>query len=244
MKTKRILVKISGEGLSEKADNRLIDERKLQEIASQIKTIHSMGVEIGIVVGGGNFWRGNSNVSNYERNAADYIGMLATIMNGIALKSVFEQNQIPVTVFSSLVIDEKVCSFYSVSAVLECFRQGKVAIFVGGTGRPFFTTDTCTALCASEIGADIILVGKHNVDGVYDKDPAHFPDAQRFASLSFKDLITKNLQVMDLSSATLLQNSSIVVYVFDVRSQNAFVKALEGTLTKTVISRDSLIKFY
>lgn len=168
--------------------------------------------------------------------------MLATVMNGLALKSVFEKKQIPVTVFSSVLIDEKVCSNYSVSAVLECFRQGRVAIFVGGTGRPFFTTDTCAALCALEIKADVILVGKHNVDGVYDKDPAHFSDAKRFVSLSFQDLITRNLQVMDLSSITLLQNSSVALYLFNVKTKNAFVEALEGKLTKTIISRDSPTK--
>ncbi|TNK94862.1 UMP kinase, partial [Mycoplasmopsis pullorum] len=172
MKYKRILIKLSGEGLVNKEKHLAIDYGLVSNIAKQLKQIVEMGIQVSIVIGGGNFWRGASAAKNgIPRNRADYIGMLATIMNGLALQSGFEQEGLAVRVQSSINIDAKVAENYVNEKTIKYLNDGEVVIFVGGTGRPFFTTDTAATLYASEIGAEAILMGKNKVEGIYDSDP-------------------------------------------------------------------------
>lgn len=172
IKYKRILIKLSGEGFANKEKNLAIDFELVAKIASQLKIIIEKGVQVSIVVGGGNFWRGVSAEKNgIPRNRADFIGMLATEMNALALQSGFEKAGLKARVQSSINIDQKVAENYINEKTLKYLNNGEVVIFAGGTGRPYFTTDTAATLFAAEIKAEVILMGKNKVDGVYDSDP-------------------------------------------------------------------------
>lgn len=181
IKYKRILIKLSGEGFANKEKNLAIDFELVAKIASQLKIIIEKGVQVSIVVGGGNFWRGVSAEKNgIPRNRADFIGMLATEMNALALQSGFEKAGLKARVQSSINIDQKVAENYINEKTLKYLNNGEVVIFAGGTGRPYFTTDTAATLFAAEIKAEVILMGKNKVDGVYDSDPKKNENAKHF----------------------------------------------------------------
>lgn len=161
--------------------------------------------------------------------------MLATVMNGLALLSALEAVGVRSKVFSSLNVDPKICLTFNINGVLESFNSGEVVLLVGGTGRPFFSTDTATSLFASEVGAEIILMGKNGVDGVYDMDPSSSEDAKRFDEISYNELIKRNLKIMDPSCASMLRDSGIETFVFDVADKDAFVRVIKGNITRTRI---------
>ncbi|MHA3859348.1 UMP kinase [Mycoplasma sp. Z463D] len=236
IKYKRILIKLSGEGFANKEKHLAIDYDLVSNIAHQLKEVVSQGVEVSIVIGGGNFWRGASAEKNgINRNRADYIGMLATIMNGLALCSGFEQVGLKARVQSSLNIDQRVAENYVNEKTLKYLEQGEVVIFVGGTGRPFFTTDTAATLYASEIGAEVILMGKNGTDGVYDSDPKKNPNARRYDTVTYDEILEKKLQVMDLTATSMARDNNINLIVFNLLEENSIVRALEGTITHTVV---------
>lgn len=236
MPYKRILIKLSGEGLVSKDKNLAIDYQMVKTIALQIKKLLEKKIQIALVVGGGNFWRGISAEKNgISRNRADYIGMLATIMNGLALQSGFESLAISARVMSSLEIDQRICEKYVKEKADNYLKSGKVVIFVGGTGRPFFTTDTASALFASEIEAEIILMGKNGVDGVYDCDPKIHENAIHYPKLKYEEIISKNLKVMDLTSVTMCQENKIKLLIFNIKKENAILEAIEGKIKKTLV---------
>lgn len=236
MSYKRILIKLSGEGLVDKSKNLSIDYKLVENIAYQIKEIVDMGIEVSIVIGGGNFWRGSSAAKNgIPRNRADYIGMLATIMNGLALRSGFEQIGLKTRVQSSVSIDPKVAEIYVNEKTLKYLRCGEVVVFVGGTGRPYFTTDTAATLYASEINADVILMGKNNVRGVYDSDPKTNPKAKRFDRITYDEMLGRKLQVMDLTATSMARDNNISLIVFDITEKNSIVRAVKGEITHTKV---------
>ncbi|MHA0272956.1 UMP kinase [Mycoplasma sp. 48589B] len=236
IKYKRILIKLSGEGFANKEKHLAIDYDLVSNIAHQLKEVVSQGVEVSIVIGGGNFWRGASAEKNgINRNRADYIGMLATIMNGLALCSGFEQVGLKARVQSSLNIDQRVAENYVNEKTLKYLEQGEVVIFVGGTGRPFFTTDTAATLYASEIGAEVILMGKNGTDGVYDSDPKKNPNARRYDTVTYDEILEKKLQVMDLTATSMARDNNINLIVFNLLEENSIVRALEGTITHTEV---------
>ncbi|MFV8470032.1 UMP kinase [Mycoplasma sp. VS424B] len=238
IKYKRILIKLSGEGFANKEKHLAIDYDLVSKIAHQLKEVVSQGVEVSIVIGGGNFWRGASAEKNgINRNRADYIGMLATIMNGLALCSGFEQVGLKARVQSSLNIDQRVAENYVNEKTLKYLEQGEVVIFVGGTGRPFFTTDTAATLYASEIGAQVILMGKNGTDGVYDADPKKNPSAKRYDTVTYDEILEKKLQVMDLTATSMARDNNINLIVFNLLEENSIVRALEGTITHTEVTK-------
>ncbi|MFV8401089.1 UMP kinase [Mycoplasma sp. 005V] len=238
IKYKRILIKLSGEGFANKEKHLAIDYDLVSKIAHQLKEVVSQGVEVSIVIGGGNFWRGASAEKNgINRNRADYIGMLATIMNGLALGSGFEQVGLKARVQSSLNIDQRVAENYVNEKTLKYLEQGEVVIFVGGTGRPFFTTDTAATLYASEIGAQVILMGKNGTDGVYDSDPKKNPNAKRYDTVTYDEILEKKLQVMDLTATSMARDNNINLIVFNLLEENSIVRALEGTITHTEVTK-------
>lgn len=233
---KRILIKLSGEGLANKENGLSIDPKNVDGIAKQIKKLLEDKYQIGIVVGGGNFWRGESAAKNgIPRNRADYIGMLATIMNALAVQSGFQQLGIKTRVMSSLNVDSKVAENYVNEKAIQALVSGEVVIFAGGTGRPFFTTDTASALVASEISAELILMGKNGVNGVYDSDPKTNPNAKKFDKLTYDEILSKGLKVMDSTAASMARDNDIKLIVFDITKDEALVKAVKGTIDCTIV---------
>ena len=230
-KYRRVLLKISGEVLAgEKGSG--IDPDVTRNVCEQIKEVHDMGVQVAVVVGGGNFWRGRSS-GDMDRATADYMGMLATVMNTMALQDTMRSIGAPCRAMTALEIRE-VAEPYARLRALAHLENGDIVVFGGGTGSPFFTTDTAAALRASEIGADVILLAK-NVDAVYDSDPDENPDAKKFDHLSHMDLVEKNLKVMDLTAATLCSDNHIKIHVFALAEGGNIKRAVLGEKIGTII---------
>lgn len=222
MKKKRILLKLSGEALSG-SKGYGIDFEKVIEIAKEVKDCLDMGFSIAIVVGGGNFWRGKAN-DFMERQTSDYIGMLATTMNALALQDAFRQIDVPVRVETAIEM-RKVAEFYLREKCEKHLEKGRVVIFGCGTGNPFFSTDTAAALRAAEINADI-LVKATNVDGIYDKDPKKYKDAKLIKETTYNEVLNKKLKVMDLTAITLCMEESIPIIVFNINKPGMLKQAL------------------
>ncbi|WP_036430842.1 UMP kinase [Mycoplasmopsis felis] len=238
IKYKRILIKLSGEGFANKEKHLAIDNDLVKRIALQLKEIVNKGIQVSIVIGGGNFWRGASAEKNgIPRNRADYIGMLATIMNGLALRSGFELVGLKSRVQSSLNMDQKVAENYINEKTIKYLKDGEVVIFVGGTGRPFFTTDTAATLYASEIGAEVILMGKNGTDGVYDSDPRKNNKAIRYDKITYDEILEKKLQVMDLTATSMARDNNINLIIFNLLEDNSIIRALEGSITHTEVTK-------
>ncbi|MGL6125031.1 MAG: UMP kinase [Metamycoplasmataceae bacterium] len=238
MKYKRILLKLSGEWLSNKEKSLLIDYSLIDNIAIQLKKLREQNIEIAIVIGGGNFWRGASAEKNgIPRNRADYIGMLATTMNALALQSGFEKHGLKCRIQSSINIDPKVAENYITEKANKYLVSGEVVVFSAGTGRPYFTTDTAATLVASEIGADIILLGKNKTKGIYDSDPNVNKDAKRYTKISYDEILKMNLKVIDATAATMARDNNIDALVFDIGEENAILNVLNGKGLFTKVSR-------
>lgn len=218
---KRVLLKLSGESLA--GDTGFgIQDRTVKEIAAAIAEVRRRGVEIALVVGGGNFWRGRSN-PGMDRVTADHIGMLATSMNALAVSDALEQDGVPTRVMNAVEMN-KICEPYIRKRAIRHLEKGRVVIFAGGTGSPFFTTDSAAALRASEIDADLMLKATL-VDGVYDKDPKTNPDAVRFDVLSFDRVLSEKLGVIDAAAAALCRENHIPLRVFSIHDVNNIVAA-------------------
>lgn len=228
---KRVLLKISGEALAGK-DRFGINEEMTRKVAEEVKQIHDMGVEIAIVVGGGNFWRGRTS-KDMDRATADYMGMLATVMNTLALQDAFLAIGVPAKVQTAIEMKE-VAEPYARRRALSHLEHGDIVIFGAGTGNPFFSTDTAAALRAAEIDADVILLAK-NIDAVYDSDPAENPNAVRFEELTHMEVVEKDLKVMDLTAATLCKDNNIKIHVFAIAEEGNVKKAVSGEKIGTII---------
>ena len=230
-KYKRIILKISGEALAG-AKKFGLDEEMLNNIAMQVKNIVDLGVQVGVVVGGGNFWRGRTS-SSMDRATADYMGMLATVINALALQDAFENINIPTRVQSAIEMKE-VAEPYIRRKAMAHLSNNIVVIFAAGTGNPFFSTDTTAALRAAEIDAEIILLAK-KVDAVYDSDPETNKNAKRFETLTHMDLIEKGLGVMDTTAASLCMDNNIPIHVFGMNEPGNILKAIYGEKIGTII---------
>ena len=231
LKYQRILLKISGEALGgEKGMG--FDEPTMDAICGGVKKAHELGVQIGIVVGGGNFWRGRSS-GKMERTLADKIGMLATVMNALAVSDKLEQLGVETEVFTSITMPQVAPAFTRKDA-LKAMADGKIAIFGGGTGNPFFSTDTGAVLRASEIDADMILLAK-NVDGVYNADPAIDPTAVRFDEIDYDTVLAKHLEVMDFTATSLAMECQIPVMLFALKDPQNIVRAVMGEEVGTIV---------
>ncbi len=230
----RVLLKISGEALMGAREFGL-DADAIQRIASEIKTVHDLGVQICLVIGAGNIFRGISGAaSGIERTSADYMGMLATVMNALAMQSVLERLGVDTRVQSAIPM-QTVCEPYIRRRALRHMEKGRVVIFAGGTGNPFFTTDTAAALRASEMSCDALLKGTQ-VDGVYSSDPRRDPGAVRFDRLGYLDVLSKDLKVMDAAAISLARESNIPIVVFSLHNEGAFADVVFQRGTFTVIN--------
>lgn len=233
LKYKRILLKLSGEALMG-VQNFGIDPSRIRDYAIDVHEAAEMGIEIGIVIGGGNIFRGVSGISEgFDRVKGDYMGMLATVINGLALQSAIEAAGSPCRVFSAVRMEPFV-EFYSKHMVMESLKNKKVVIFTAGTGNPFFTTDTASALRAVEIEADAMLKGTR-VDGVYSADPEKYPSAMKFDELSFDEAIEKQLNIMDITAFTMCRENKVPVIVFDMNKNGNLKKIISGEKIGTLI---------
>ena len=234
LKYKRVLLKLSGEALA--ADGGIgIDPLKAEEIASKISAIHQQGVEVAIVIGGGNLWRGRIGLERgMDPPTADYMGMLATIMNALALMDAVERSGVVVRVQTSLEM-RSVAEPYIRRRAIRHIEKGRVVIFGGGTGNPYFSTDTAAALRAMEIGADVLIKGT-KVDGVYDSDPITNPEAKKFDQLTYIEWLNRRLGVMDSTAITLCMENNLPILVLDMWDQEAVHQALAGAPVGTLVT--------
>ena len=230
---KRIIIKLSGEALAgEKKTG--FDEDTVRGVAVQIKELCDDGYEIGIVIGGGNFWRGRSS-KNIDRTKADQIGMLATVMNCIYVSEIFRSVGMSTDILTPFQVGA-FTKLFSKDLANEDFAAGKVVFFAGGTGHPYFSTDTGVLLRAIEVDADVILLAK-SIDGVYDSDPATNPDAKKYDELSINEVVEKNLQVVDMTASILARDNKMPMWVFSLNDENSIVNTLKGDFhgTKVVV---------
>lgn len=235
---KRIIIKVSGEALSDEVNHSIYDRDKLEMVAKVVEDTLKLGVSIGIVTGAGNIWRGRTaDTIGIEQAQADYMGMLGTLLNAMALQNAIEKRGISCRVMSAINVPQ-CCEPYIRRKAIHHLDEGRVVIFAGGTGNPYFTTDSCATLRALEVKADAILMAKNGVDGVYDKDPRKEKDAQLIKKLSFHQLIEKKLNVMDLTAAAMLEGKDVVIRVFNMDDPDAFMKVVSGEEIGTTISKE------
>ena len=229
---KRILIKLSGEALAgEKGFG--LDFDKVEKICKSIKDTYDLGVEIAIVVGGGNFWRGRSS-GKMDRTRADHIGMLGTVMNALALADMLEQLEVPVRVQTAIAM-QQVAEPYVRGRAVRHLEKGRVVVFGCGTGNPFFSTDTASSLRAAEINAQVMMKATM-VDGVYDKDPHKYDDAVKYDTLTFTEVLNKELAVMDMTAASMCKDNHIPVLVFDIGDPENLVRAVSGETIGTLVT--------
>ena len=233
IKYKRILLKLSGESLMGRQQYG-IDDSRLQEYAEQVAELVVAGVQVGIVIGGGNIFRGLSGTAlGFDRVTGDQMGMLATTINSLALNSALKNSGVKSKVLTAIRM-EPVGEYYSKQKAVEALLNGEVVIISGGTGNPYFTTDTASALRAIEIEAEIMLKGTR-VDGIYTADPEKFPDAVKFPEISFDEIFSRNLKVMDLTAAALCKENNLPVLVFNMDKKGNLLKAVSGEGIGTVV---------
>ena len=236
LRYKRIVLKLSGEALQGSATSG-IDFSTLESIARQVATVAERGVEVGMVIGGGNIWRGEpAATQGMERATADYIGMLATVMNGLALQSAMERIGVHTRVQSAVTMTE-VAEPYIRRRAIRHFEKGRVVIFAAGSGNPYFTTDTAAALRALEIGADVLMMAKNRVDGVYDADPNRDANAKKFDRLTYMEALERRLKVMDSTALSLCMDNKLPIIVFDLTGEGNLLRLVEGdTSVGTLVS--------
>ncbi len=232
---KRVLLKLSGEALADKNNNMILENYSLDQVAASIKLMVDKGMEVAVVVGAGNIWRGKlAKQIGIERSTADYMGMLGTIINALALQSAIEKTGIGCRVLSALEI-KAVAETYIRRRAIRHLEKGRVVIFAGGTGNPYFTTDTCATLRAMEIEADAILMAKNGVDGVYTADPKVDKNAQFIKTITFDEMLKRELRVMDPTAIALLKDNQIEIRVFDMNEPTNIEKLINGEDIGTTI---------
>lgn len=227
---KRVLLKLSGEALS--APGEALDFAVIENTAKQLAAVAKSGIELGIVLGGGNIWRGRSS-GDMDRSRADHMGMLATAINSIAMQDALLKCGVPCTVLSAVEM-ERFCDSYTARGAKEKLEAGHVVIFACGSGHPFFSTDTAAALRAAEIGADVLLLAK-NVDAIYSADPNLDPNAVRYTHVSYREVIEKNLKATDLTAITLCREQGIPIVAFGLKEENSILRAAGGEAIGTLI---------
>ena len=232
---RRVILKLSGEALADAKDATILDHEKLASIASSVAMIRELGVDVGIVVGAGNIWRGRlADKIGIESSTADYMGMLGTVINALAIQSAIEEKGLSCRVLSAINVPQ-VCEPYYRRKAISHLEKGRVVIFAGGTGNPYCTTDSCAALRALEVNADAILMAKNGVDGVYDADPRTHKDAKQLTRLTLNEMIERQLAVMDLGAAAMLTGKKKTIRVFSMDDPEAFRKVLSGEDVGTTV---------
>jgi uridylate kinase len=238
LKYKRILLKLSGEVLAGESGFG-IDVNEAESIASRIKEVHDMGVEVAVVIGAGNLWRGKQGLEHgMDRATADYMGMLATVMNAMSLMDALERQSVYTRVMSAIEM-RAIAEPYIRRRALRHLEKGRVVIFGAGTGNPFFSTDTAAALRATEVEAEVVIKAT-KVDGVYDSDPKKNPDAKKFDQLSYIEVLNRRLEVMDSTAITLCMENDLPILVLNLWDSNALLCALRGEVVGTLVNGESL----
>lgn len=230
-KYKRVIIKLSGEALAGDKGNG-IDEGILDAVVDEIIAVTKLGVQVGIIVGGGNFWRGRQG-REMDRSTADHMGMLATVINALAIQDALERKGAPTRVQTALTIT-RVAEPYILRKAMSHLNKGRVVIFACGTGNPYFTTDTAAALRAAEIDAEVLLLAK-NVDGIYDSDPKLNPNAKKLKEVSYKDYIAQGLKAMDTTAITICMENKIPVLAFGLFEKDSLLRAVKGEEIGTII---------
>lgn len=239
VKYKRVLLKLSGEALQDTQDHQILQATTLKNAACAVKKMVDKGVQVAIVVGAGNIWRGKMADSiGIDLATADYMGMLGTMINSLALQSAIEQEGIACRVLSSISATQ-VAEPYIRRRAIRHLEKGRVIIFAGGTGNPFFTTDTTAALRAKEVQCDVILMAKNGVDGVYSADPNVDPTAKLLKHLTYRELLQKELKVMDSTAVSLLKDSNVQIRVFNMSDMDNFMKVITGSDLGTTITKEN-----
>ncbi len=234
---KRVLLKLSGEALMGNKSFG-IDTQILDTIARQIKKVNEKSVEVAIVVGGGNFWRGSAaEAAGMDRATADYAGMLATIINALALQDALENHKI-VTRTQSAITIQAIAEPHIRRRAIRHLEKKRVVIFAGGTGNPYMTTDTAAALRAIEVNANVLLVAKNKVDGIYDSDPRKNPDAKKYHHITHRQALTLQLEVMDITAFSLCQQNKLPIIVFDLQGKDSIIRVIEGEDIGTTVTSE------
>jgi uridylate kinase len=237
-KYKRVMLKLSGEALRAK-DSSIIDNPTLVKIARQIKQVIELGVSVGIVVGAGNIWRGaQAEAEGMDRVTADYAGMLATVINALALQDVLEKQGIQTRTLSALDID-KVAEPFIRRRAIRHLEKGRVVIFAGGTGNPYMTTDTAAALRAIEINADVLLMNKNAVDGLYTSDPRKNPKATKIDTITHHEALKLRLKIMDSTALSLCMDNRLPIIVFDLDAKDSMIQVVQGKHIGTLVTSES-----
>ena len=235
---KRVLLKLSGEALKDEELNSILDVDHLEGLTEMVKKLHDNGVEVAIVIGAGNIWRGKlANKIGIEPVPADFMGMLGTVINAVAMSSSLKKHGVDSIVFSAVPPIEGVTYAYNKDEAYKSLSEGKVVFLAGGTGKPFFTTDTAAALRAVELDCNAIFMGKNGVDGIYTDDPDTNPNAEFIKTITFKEIIKRKLQVMDLSAVELIKNTNIDVRVFSMADPDNFLRVANGEDIGTTVKK-------
>lgn len=233
-KYNRVLIKLSGEAIGNQ-DGRGIDNKKLEKVVDQILEISKTGTQIALVLGGGNFWRGRYGDEYMERTTSDYMGMLATVLNALAFQEMAERKGLEIRTMTSIEM-KQIAEPYIRRRAVRHLEKGRVVVFAAGTGNPYFSTDSCAALRATEIEADLILLAK-NVDGVYNKDPKKYRDAKKYDEVTYMQSISEGLNVMDTTAITLCMENKIPIYVFALNEERSIIRAINGEKIGTSIRK-------
>lgn len=235
---KRVLLKLSGEALSDKNSHGTLDTKKLNDIADNIISLVNNGVQVAVVVGAGNIFRGKvASEVGIERVPADFMGMLGTVINAIGLAGVIRNKGVSATVFSAIPAIKDVTHTYNPEEVIKHLDNNEVCFLAGGTGKPYFTTDTAATMRAIETKCDAILMGKNGVKGVYDKDPLKYDDAKFFEVITYSEMIDLGIQIMDQSAIEIIKDSDLEILVFSMDDPNNFIKASQGKNVGTICRR-------
>lgn len=236
---KRVLLKLSGEALGIKSSDNIIDVESLNSICEKIKILHDDGLEVAIVIGAGNIWRGKvAEKIGIERVPADYMGMLGTVINAVAMSSALKKMGVDSVVYSAIPEIKEVTFAYDADKVKRDLSQGKICFLAGGTGKPFFTTDTAATLRAIETNCDAILMAKNGVKGVYDKDPTIHKDAKFYPEITYKEMRDMNIQIMDQSAIELIEKTDIEILVFSMQDVENFQRAALGENVGTICKKE------
>ena len=236
---KRVLLKLSGEALGIKDSSNIIDVESPPSICEKIKILHDDGMEVAIVIGAGNIWRGKvAEKIGIERVPADYMGMLGTVINAVAMSSALKKLGVPSVVYSAIPEIKEVTIAYDADKVKSDLSQGKICFLAGGTGKPFFTTDTAATLRAIETDCDAILMAKNGVKGVYDKDPTVYADAKFYPEITYKEMRDMNIQIMDQTAVELIEKTDIEILVFSMQDTENFQKAAKGQNVGTICKKE------
>ena len=235
---KRVLLKLSGEALKDEANNMILDADSVGGLSDMVKHLHDIGVEVAIVIGAGNVWRGKlASTIGIDPVPADFMGMLGTVINAVAMSSCLQKKGVDSVVYSAVPAIEGVTLPYDKDAAYKSLSEGKVVFLAGGTGKPFFTTDTAAALRAVELDCKAIFMGKNGVDGIYTADPDKDPNAEFIKTISFAEIIKRKLQVMDLSAVELIKNTNIDVRVFSMADPENFLRVAKGEDIGTTVNK-------